>query len=232
MADYYHLISNAIAALDEKGSEARHAFYDRARAILADKLEKAAPPLPETIIEQERLALEDAISRVEANATHSEVTWPLSDGFQTQEDAVSRVEANATHSEVTWPLSDDLQTQSDHTEGYIRKPTMEAPAAESGAKLERERRFAFWGFLILAVVWIGDLFYEPPTFSTWYDWMRLGGVILFPTMTILSYFIMRKKFSVEEEERAYIISAPIVLVGTVVVTVALYWTFGRLAATP
>jgi hypothetical protein len=51
-------------------------------------------------------------------------------------------------------------------------------------------------------------------------------------MTILSYFIMQKKLSVEEEDRAYIISAPIILVGTALVTIALYLILGRLAATP
>jgi hypothetical protein len=109
---------------------------------------------------------------------------------------------------------------------------VEASPIEPVAKLQRERLFAFWGFLILAALWIGDLFYKPTTFSNWYDWLRLGGVILFPTMTVLSYFIMRKKLSAEEEERAYVISTPIVLVGSVLVTVALYWIFGQLAAPP
>ena len=109
---------------------------------------------------------------------------------------------------------------------------MEASPAVPVANLQRERRFAFWGFLILAALWIGDLFYKPPTFSDWRDWLRLGGVILFPTMTILSYFIMQKKFSEEEEKRTYIVCAPLILVGTVLVTLALYWIFGRIAATP
>ena len=205
MADYYSLISNAIAALEKKSSEGRNAFYDRARAILADRLRKADPPLSETIIEQERLALEDAISKVEVDATRSAETSPISDG---------------------------LQPQSDHTEDYIREAIVEASPAEPVANLRREQRLAFWGFLILAALWIGDLFYKPPMFSDWRDWLRLGGVILFPTMTILSYFLMQKKFSEEEEKRAYIISAPLILVGTVLVTVALYWIFGRIAATP
>jgi hypothetical protein len=205
MADYYPLISNAIAGLDERTSEARHAFYDRARAILVDKLRKADPPVSETIIEQERLALEDAISNVEADATRGEKTWPI---------------------------PDTLQSQSVHTDDSIRKASMEASPTEPVAKLQRERRFAFWGFLILAALWIGDLFYKPPTFSNWHDWLRLGGVILFPTMTILSYFILRKELSAEEEERAYIISTPIVFVGSVLATVALYLIFGRLAAPP
>jgi hypothetical protein len=215
MADYYPLIRNAIAALEKKSSEGRSAFYDRARAILADRLWKADPPLSEAIIDQERLALEDAICKVEADATRSEET-----------------RSEETRSEETRSISNSLQTQSDYTQDYIGKAMVEASPAEPVAKLQRERRFAFWGFLILAALWIGDLFYKPLTFSDWYDWLRLGGVILFPTMTILSYFIMRKKFSAEEEERAYIISTPIVLVGAVLVTVALYWIFGRLAVTP
>jgi len=205
MADYYSLISNAIAALDEKSGEGRSAFYDRARTILADRLRKADPPLSESIIEQERLALEDAISKVEADTTRGAETSPLSDG---------------------------LQPQSGYTEDYIREAIVEASPAVPVANLQRERRFAFWGFLILAALWIGDLFYKPPTFSDWRDWLRLGGVILFPTMTILSYFIMQKKFSAEEEKRAYIVCAPLILVGTVLVTLVLYWIFGRIAATP
>ena len=130
------------------------------------------------------------------------------------------------------PIPNAIRTQSDHTEDYIRSATVEASLAEPDAKLRRARRFAFWCFLILSALWIGDLFYKPPMFSDWRDWLRLGGVILFPTMTILSYFLMQKKFSEEEEKRAYIISAPLILVGTVLVTVALYWIFGRIAATP
>jgi hypothetical protein len=56
MADYYPLISRAVGALDKKSKEARHALYDRARAILADRLKSVDPPLSETKVEHERLA--------------------------------------------------------------------------------------------------------------------------------------------------------------------------------
>jgi hypothetical protein len=203
MADYYPLISDAIAALEKKSSAGRSAFYDRARAILTDKLWKADPPLSEAMIEQERLALEDAISKVEADATRGEETRSI---------------------------PDNLQTQNDHAQDRIGKAMVEVLPAGPVAKLQYERRFAFWAFLILAALWIGDLFYKPLTFSDRYDWVRLGGVIFFPTMTVLSYYILRKKLSAEEEERAYIISTPIVLVGSVLVTFALCWIFGRFAA--
>jgi hypothetical protein len=84
MADYYALISEAIA--DKKTAQSRLAFYDRARTILVDKLRKADPPLSETIIDQERLALEHAISKVEADATGSEGTPPTPTDLQTQSD--------------------------------------------------------------------------------------------------------------------------------------------------
>ena len=110
--------------------------------------------------------------------------------------------------------------------GLLRSVTVEASSAQPDAKPQRDRRFVFWGFVILSAFWIGDLFYKPPTFSDWYDWLRLGGVIFFPTLTILSYFIMRKNWSVEQEERAYIVLAPIIFVGAVLLSLALYSTFG------
>jgi hypothetical protein len=199
MADYYSLISEAIA--DKKTSESRRAFYARARATLVDRLRKADPPLSETFIEDERLALEDAISKAEAVATSSEGTWPIADG---------------------------LQTQSDDTEDHIRRAALEAYWGQIDAKVQtrRERRFAFWGFLIVAALWICYLLYSRPTFSGWYEWLRVGGLLFFPTMAILSYFIMRENWSLKEEERAYVVFTPIILVGTILLSVALHSVFG------
>jgi len=77
MTDYYALLSNGIAALDIKTSEARREYYGRARAILTDHSRKADPPLLETFITNERRALEDAISKVEADVMGSEGTPPI-----------------------------------------------------------------------------------------------------------------------------------------------------------
>jgi hypothetical protein len=200
MADYYVLISNGVAALDKKTIEARREYYDRARAILADHCRKADPPLSETFIEHERLALEDAISKVEADAMLREGTPPIPTG---------------------------LQTQIDHTEEHIRSAALEAAWVTLNAKaqMRRERRLAFWGFLIVYAFWTGDLFYERPTFSDWYDWLRLGGVIFLGALTILSYFIMRENWSAEQEERAYIVLTPAILVGAVLTSVGLHSVF-------
>ena len=69
MADYYPLIARAIAGLDPSASgEARRALYERARTALIGQLRGVQPALTEAEITRERLALEDAVRRVEADA--------------------------------------------------------------------------------------------------------------------------------------------------------------------
>jgi hypothetical protein len=66
MTDYTPLISRAVAALTENTGEARRALYERARVALIGQLRNMDPPLPEEHITRERLALEDAIRKIEA----------------------------------------------------------------------------------------------------------------------------------------------------------------------
>src|ERR1700754_3388486 len=69
MADYYPLIARAIAGLDPSApGEARRALYERARAALIAQLRSVQPPLSESEITRERLALEEAVRKVEAEA--------------------------------------------------------------------------------------------------------------------------------------------------------------------
>lgn len=123
MADYYPLIRSAINALDEKTGQGRRVLYDRARKALVDRLGKADPPLSETRIEQERLALEEAISKIEAEAILSE------------------------------EIPDSLQTQSDHTEDAVREAmmyrTVDAPL--SGGALRPGRRWTAVSYLCEAI---------------------------------------------------------------------------------
>jgi Domain of unknown function (DUF4328) len=60
MADYYPLISRAVAELDSNTAEARHALYERAREALVGRIED------ETLLEREGVALDSAIRQVEA----------------------------------------------------------------------------------------------------------------------------------------------------------------------
>ncbi|HEX5508481.1 MAG TPA: hypothetical protein VFX37_08245 [Pseudolabrys sp.] len=71
MADYYPLIARAINGLDKNTVESRASLYDRARAALVAQLRASDPPLDESEITRERLSLEDAIRRIEADAIHA-----------------------------------------------------------------------------------------------------------------------------------------------------------------
>lgn len=64
--DYYSLISHAVARLDESTGETRRALYDCARAAQVNQPRKIDPPPTGLDFERERLALEDAIRRVES----------------------------------------------------------------------------------------------------------------------------------------------------------------------
>src|SRR5258706_14215629 len=69
MADYYPLISRAIAVLDPSApGESRRAIYERARAALIAQLRSVDPPLSESEITRERLSLEEAVRKVESEA--------------------------------------------------------------------------------------------------------------------------------------------------------------------
>jgi hypothetical protein len=68
MADYYPLISRAVAGLEKNSGENRRALYERARAALLAQLRGVTPALDESDITRERLALEESIRKVEAEA--------------------------------------------------------------------------------------------------------------------------------------------------------------------
>ncbi len=76
MADYYPLISRAVSGLDKNTGENRRALYDRARAALVSQLRGVEPALDETDITRERLALEEAIRKVEAEAAKRRADIP------------------------------------------------------------------------------------------------------------------------------------------------------------
>src|SRR6186997_1940785 len=68
MADYYPLIARAVTGLDKSTGEARRALYERARTALVTQLRGVEPALSEADITRERLALEEAIRKVEAES--------------------------------------------------------------------------------------------------------------------------------------------------------------------
>lgn len=74
MADYYPLIARAVGGLENNTVESRATLYDRARSALVAQLRASDPPLDESEITRERLALEDAVRRVESEAIHASRT--------------------------------------------------------------------------------------------------------------------------------------------------------------
>jgi hypothetical protein len=66
VADYYALIARAVRGAGT--DESRRSIYDRARTAQLTHLRKVHPPPSETEINRERLALEEAIDRVECEA--------------------------------------------------------------------------------------------------------------------------------------------------------------------
>src|SRR5471032_685472 len=68
MADYFPLIARAVAGLDKNTGENRRALYERARTALVAQLRSVDPALNESDITRERLALEESIRKVEAEA--------------------------------------------------------------------------------------------------------------------------------------------------------------------
>lgn len=74
MADYYPLLVRAISSLPQKTGESRRAVYDRARTALMRQLRGVDPPLPEGEITRERMGLEEAIRRVEAEYAQQDNT--------------------------------------------------------------------------------------------------------------------------------------------------------------
>jgi hypothetical protein len=79
MADYHPLISRAVAGLDKNTGENRRVLYERARTALVNQLRGVEPALEESDITRERLALEEAIRKVEAEAakrSRPDDDWP------------------------------------------------------------------------------------------------------------------------------------------------------------
>jgi hypothetical protein len=69
MADYYPLIARAVGGLEKNTGENRRALYERARTALVNQLRGVDPPLEESDITRERLALEESIRKVELEAS-------------------------------------------------------------------------------------------------------------------------------------------------------------------
>ena len=76
MTDYHPLIARAVEGLAKNTGDARRALYERARAALVAQLRAVEPALSESDITKERLALEEAIRKVESEAARKALAEP------------------------------------------------------------------------------------------------------------------------------------------------------------
>ena len=65
MTDFYSVLQRAIASLPDGSGPQRRAVYDKARKALLKQLQSFDPPLPSSDVTAQRLALEDAIRKIE-----------------------------------------------------------------------------------------------------------------------------------------------------------------------
>jgi hypothetical protein len=77
MRDYYPLVTRIVAGLDNNTGESRRALYGRARVALCEQLRGVSPPLTDSEITRERLSLEAAIRRFEADAIRRPRNAPI-----------------------------------------------------------------------------------------------------------------------------------------------------------
>jgi len=74
--DYYPVIARLVADLTQNTGKGRIEIYQRARATLLGELHGLKPPLTESEITRERLSLEKAIRKVEAEAVRRKPVMP------------------------------------------------------------------------------------------------------------------------------------------------------------
>jgi hypothetical protein len=97
MGDYYPLMTRAIAGLERNTGDSRRMLYERARSALAAQLRGVTPALSAADVSRERLKLEEAIRKIEAESARQ----TLGDQAQTRPLTTWRAEANP-------PTSDPL----------------------------------------------------------------------------------------------------------------------------
>jgi len=103
MADYHPLIARAVDGLEYNTGENRRVLYERARAALLKQLRGVEPALDEADITRERLALEEAIRKVEADAASREAEPPQAGHREAEPPHAAKREAKLPDAAAGWP---------------------------------------------------------------------------------------------------------------------------------
>ena len=140
MTDYYRVIARGIADLDTSSPDSRREFYLRARAELELQLCGLDPPLKQSEMMRERLALDEAIRKIEAeaeclprvDAPDTAPTRPV--GLPEQEVPSVGCQEPAPHGSTEKPDSISEEKREDRS-----TDTPDAPVVAQLPKLDRER---------------------------------------------------------------------------------------------
>src|ERR1700691_1003919 len=118
MSDYHPLIIRAVEGLEKSTGEARRGLYERARTALVTQLRSVEPALSESEITKERLALEEAIRKVEAEAARRALAEPR---LQIQK------------SESKWESKSEAKSESKFEPKFDTRPAARGSTAEGAA---------------------------------------------------------------------------------------------------
>jgi hypothetical protein len=129
MADYHPLIARAVASLDKNSGENRRALYERARTALVAQLRGVVPPLDESEITRERLALEEAIRKVEAESARHARETARPAFIKRATEATRREEVRRDDARREQPPRDEPQREETRREETHREEARPPPAA-------------------------------------------------------------------------------------------------------
>jgi hypothetical protein len=150
MADFYPLLSRAVAALGPSSPEARQVLYDRARNALMAQLARVEPALTDADVARERAALEACVARIEMEVRTQGPLEPPPP--QTAEPEPPRPESRPA------PAADRIGVEEEAPSGA--EPARLRPAAPAQTVTDRSRqiRLAIVGAGVAAVaVFVGVL---------------------------------------------------------------------------
>ena len=116
MAEYYALLARAVGALPRNDEGSRREIYVKARSALIRQLKAITPPLPPAEISKQRLALEEAIRRVEREAAEAAAATMMSD------EEISRQAEQALERALAPGGDDDADRPSEFGGDALRQP--------------------------------------------------------------------------------------------------------------
>ena len=200
MNDYYPLIARAVERLDTSTGEARRAVYERARKAVA-QLRSNQPALLDADITKERLALEEAIRKVEAEAAR-------------KSPPETRAEPRSAAPSEGMPDSDKIQSR-DHWQPASSDRDDRPPALSSRQApiflptASDDRHNADIQAVAIGGAYGADHYYDDVPGSRW-----RGGLLI--VMAVLALAVLAGTFAYRAMFGGYMFPAlpPIVIAGT------------------